>query len=47
VEKNKQELNGACFGKENINLKQIPASGATKITPVLQIQNAIKPHKVE
>jgi len=32
VEKNKQEFKGACFGQEQINLKQICASGATEIT---------------
>jgi len=32
MEENKQELKGACFGEEKINLKQILGSSTTQIT---------------
>ena len=47
VEENKQELKGAWFNKKILILKQIPTSNATRITPMLQIQNVVKLPKVE
>ena len=42
MEENKLELKGTCFGQEKLNLKQIPALGATWITSVLQLQSVVK-----